>query len=211
MPLFAASAPATLPSHTTTVVRADVKTGRLIRAVAVTPQSPPQPQTQPAATTDLDQTISRIAAEHGVEVPLVRSVIRTESNFNPVAVSPKGAMGIMQLIPSTARRFGVSDPFNVAENISGGVRYLRFLLDYYNGDYVKAIAAYNAGEQAVDKYKGIPPYRETVNYLTSVARNLKAERAKPEPARAATPAEKLPADTVIASTGADGRIYYRTP
>ncbi len=99
-------------------------------------------------------------------------MIRAESNYNPDAVSPKGALGLMQLIPSTARRFGVSNPFDVRENIEGGVRYLRFLLDYYQGDYPKAIAAYNAGEAAVDKYHGIPPYAETQNYVHRVAKNL---------------------------------------
>ena len=103
--------------------------------------------------------IDRIADEQGVESHLVHSVIRAESNYNANAVSPKGAQGIMQLIPATARRFGVSDAFDVSDNIQGGVRYLRFLLDYYQGDYPKAIAAYNAGEAAVDKYNGIPPLR----------------------------------------------------
>ena len=89
----------------------------------------------------------------------MHSVIRVESfNYNPPAVSPKGAQGLMpRLIPATARRFGVSDTFVAAENIQGGVRYLRFLLDYYQNDYTKSIAAFNAGEAAVDKYNGVPP------------------------------------------------------
>ena len=120
--------------------------------------------------------IDRIADEQGVESHLVHSVIRAESNYNANAVSPKGAQGIMQLIPSTARRFGVSNTFDAKENIQGGVRYLRFLLDYYQGDYPKAIAAYNAGEAAVDKYNGVPPFAETQNYVYQVARNLKAAR-----------------------------------
>ena len=105
---------------------------------------------------ELEKMVDRIAVEQGVESPLVHSVIRAESNYNPNAVSPKGAQGIMQLIPATARRFGVSNPFDAAENIQGGVRYLRCLLDYYQGDYPKAIAAYNAGEGAVDQYHGVP-------------------------------------------------------
>jgi soluble lytic murein transglycosylase-like protein len=147
----------------------------------------------------------------------VHSVIRAESNYNTNAVSPKGAQGIMQLIPATARRFGVSNAFDAHENIEGGVRYLRFLLDYYKGDYPRTIAAYNAGEAAVDKYNGIPPYAETQSYVYRVAGNLKAARQAAYPAVTATkslaslnegPETPRP---IQASTGPDGRIYYRTP
>jgi soluble lytic murein transglycosylase-like protein len=162
--------------------------------------------------------VDSIAGEQGVESPLVHSVIRAESNYNPDAVSPKGALGLMQLIPSTARRFGVTNPFDVRENIEGGVRYLRFLLNYYQGDYPKAIAAYNAGEAAVDKYHGIPPYSETQNYVHRVAKNLEAARQKtvvPAPA-AALPANSETANSetlprIETSVGSDGRLYYRTP
>jgi soluble lytic murein transglycosylase-like protein len=171
----------------------------------------------PATHRDLEKIVDRIADQQGVESPLVHSVIRAESNYNPNAISPKGALGLMQLIPATARRFGVSDAFDAQENIQGGVRYLRFLLDYYQGDYAKAIAAYNAGEAAVDKYNGIPPYAETRNYVLQVAKNLKAAREK----QAAAPPEATQVDEeaatietyrpIQASTGSDGRIYYRTP
>jgi soluble lytic murein transglycosylase-like protein len=162
--------------------------------------------------------VDRIAGEQGVEIPLVHSVIRAESNYNPNAVSPKGALGLMQLIPATARRFGVSNVFDAQENIQGGVRYLRFLLDYYEGDYTRAIAAYNAGEAAVDKYHGIPPYAETQNYVSRVARNLKVARQNQA---VSTPTTPVPVTTetakletyrpIQASVGSDGRIYYRTP
>ncbi len=156
--------------------------------------------------------IDAIAAEQGVEDSLVHSVIRAESNYNPRAVSPKGALGMMQLIPSTAKRFGVGNAFDPRENVRGGVKYLKFLLDYYHDDYVRAIAAYNAGEAAVDKYNGVPPYLETRNYVYSVAKNLKTARD----ARAARkPAENTPAAEtyrrIETSVGSDGRIYYRTP
>jgi len=187
-----------------TVVRADARTGRLVRSAA----EPRAAQVTP----ELAQLIDRIAAEHGVERALVDSVILTESNYNPSAVSPKGAIGLMQLIPSTAKRFGVTDAFNVAENIQGGVRYLRFLLDYFQNDYPKTIAAYNAGEAAVDRFHGIPPYAETRNYVSTVAQNLKAARAKQETKTAsAAPLHREPVKTVIAFTGADGKLYYRTP
>jgi len=147
----------------------------------------------------------------------VHSVIRAESNYNPYAVSPKGAQGLMQLIPSTAKRFGVSNAFDVADNVLGGVKYLKFLLDYYQNDYVRTIAAYNAGEAAVDKYNGIPPYNETRNYVSRVAQNLKTARAsristaKAEAAPAAVTDNRETFKRIEASVGSDGRIYYRTP
>jgi soluble lytic murein transglycosylase-like protein len=167
------------------------------------------PGTAPA---QLNELVNRIADKEGVEAPLVHSVILAESNYNPSAVSPKGAMGIMQLIPSTARRFGVSDPFDPADNIQGGVRYLRYLLDYYHDDYTKSIAAYNAGEAAVDKYHGVPPYAETLGYVRTVAKHLDAER-KNQTSSATTekPAPAEPRQHIQAELGADGLIYYKTP
>ncbi len=163
--------------------------------------------------TQLKDMVNRIAVREGVETPLVHSVIRAESNYNPDAVSPKGAMGIMQLIPATAKRFGVSDAFDPEENIQGGVRYLKFLLDYYEGDYSKAIAAYNAGEAAVDKYHGIPPFAETQNYVVQVAKNLEAARQTPESVatKAVSNIEGETYRPIQTSVGSDGRIYYRTP
>ena len=168
----------------------------------------------PLDASELIAMVDSIAAEQGVEEALVHSVIRAESNYNVRAMSPKGALGIMQLIPSTARRFGVKDIFDPRENVQGGVRYLKFLLDYYANDYVRAIAAYNAGEAAVDKYNGVPPFAETRNYVYAVARNLKTVREKravqpPPPATLAPPVETY--KRIEASVGEDGRIYYRTP
>ena len=207
MPAFA--------EHITTVVHADVKTGRLVRSVAGPAYVPPVKVSAPDE--DMDGMIDRIAIEQGVESPLVHSVIKAESNYNPAARSPKGAQGMMQLIPSTARRFGVANAFDAQDNIQGGVRYLKFLLDYYHNDYVKAIAAYNAGEGAVDKYKGIPPYAETLNYVTQVAKNLRAARAsKLVVAETRAQGETIKESggmmhPIVASLGADGRTYYRTP
>jgi soluble lytic murein transglycosylase-like protein len=205
-PVFSAPPP---PANATVVVKADAKSGRLVRTVVIeaTPVSHPELERP-----DLEEMVDRIAGEQGVESPLVHSVIRAESNYNPNAVSPKGALGLMQLIPSTARRFGVSNPFDVTENIQGGVRYLRFLLNYYQGDYPKAIAAYNAGEAAVDKYHGIPPYSETQNYVHRVAKNLATARQKAvAPAPAALPANSETRPRIETSVGSDGRLYYRTP
>ena len=118
----------------------------------------------------------KIAAEHSLPPQLIHSVIKVESNYNPHAVSNKGALGLMQLIPSTARRFGVNDVFNPVQNIEGGAKYLRYLLDLYGEYYPLALAAYNAGEGAVARYGGIPPFAETQNYVISVGRQL--ENAK---------------------------------
>lgn len=215
MPVFAASPDASTP-RVKTVVRADAKTGKLVRTIVLDPGAAAHPPAAP----QLETMIDRIAGEQGVEIPLVHSVIRAESNYNPFAISPKGAQGIMQLIPATAKRFGVSDTFDAEDNILGGVRYLRFLLDYYQGDYTKAVAAYNAGEAAVDKYNGVPPFPETRNYVMRVGKNLKAarERQAQAPVQVAdtTPqAEQTGSGEtprpIQTSVGSDGKIYYRTP
>ncbi len=112
--------------------------------------------------------IREIASRHGVDPTLVESVIRAESAFNPTAVSRTGARGLMQLMPKTALALGVRDSFNPRENIEGGVRHLRYLLDRYPGNVPLAVAAYNAGEAAVDQYRGIPPYTETQQYVQRV-------------------------------------------
>ena len=220
MPAFAGS----VAERTTSVVRADEKSGHLVRSVAVQPRmvvpvsvdrsaAPVPAAPPPVDAAELIAMIDAVAAEQGVEDALVHSVIRAESNYNARAVSSKGAQGMMQLIPATARRFGVSNIFDPRENVQGGVKYLKFLLDYYANDYVRAIAAYNAGEAAVDKYNGIPPFAETRNYVYTVARNLKTARERATPASAA-PAPPTPAETykrIEASVGSDGKVYLRTP
>lgn len=116
-----------------------------------------------------DDLIVEQAERHGVRQSLVRAVIQVESAFNPWARSPKGAMGLMQLMPVTAREFGVGDAFDPAENVRAGVAYLRRLLDRYDNDEVLALAAYNAGPGAVDRYgQRVPPYVETKNYVVRV-------------------------------------------
>jgi len=106
----------------------------------------------------------------------IRAVMRVESDFNPKVVSRAGAMGLMQLMPKTARSMGVSDPFDARQNILGGSRYLRILANRFKGDLVLTVAAYNAGENAVEKYHGIPPYKETQRYVRRVLKHYYAYR-----------------------------------
>jgi len=116
----------------------------------------------------LEKIVREAAARHKVDPALVKAVISTESGWNPHAISRKGAVGLMQLIPETAQRYGVGNPFDPVQNVEGGTMYLRSLLDRYNGDLVKSLAAYNAGEHAVDLSGGVPALRETQRYVQKV-------------------------------------------
>lgn len=115
-----------------------------------------------------DRHIEDAANANGVSSDLIRAIIAVESEFDAFAVSSKGAQGLMQLMPFTARRFGVANSFDARQNIFGGVKYLRFLLDMFGGDVALACAGYNAGENAVTRHKGIPPYKETQNYVRRI-------------------------------------------
>lgn len=127
----------------------------------------PAPATAEGSYEQMIRTASRI---YGLDHRLVRAVIKAESNFDPGAVSHKGAMGLMQLMPETARDMGVKDPFDPLQNIFGGVRYLKFLMDRFDNSLFLALAAYNAGPEAVTKHGGIPPFEETNAYLRRVLR-----------------------------------------
>jgi len=115
-----------------------------------------------------DSTIIELATEHKLEAALIKAVMHVESAFNPRAISSAGAKGLMQLMPATARRFGVTDSFHAIDNINGGVKYLRWLYERFDGNLRNVLAGYNAGEGAVDQYNGVPPYRETMDYVRKV-------------------------------------------
>lgn len=219
------TAPTASAVRASSVVHADIRTGRLVRTVVLAPRASARPAAseQKAAESKpdsrplrelVDREVAGSAVRHGIDPLLVHSVIRVESNYNPVAVSPKGAEGLMQLIPATARRFGVTNSFDVHENIEAGVKYLKYLLDLFGDDRL-AVAAYNAGESAVLRYGNVPPYPETVDYVYRVGKARDAARqnapeAKPDSALPeAVPAEP-PARPVEAFMDSEGRICMRT-
>lgn len=134
---------------------------------------------------DLNQVVNSASAAYHLDPDLVNSVIHAESGFNSHAVSRKGAQGLMQLMPDTASKLGVANAFDPQSNVAGGSRYLRELLERYNFDLIKALAAYNAGPERVEKYKGVPPYRETHDYVARIVREYNRKKIAQEKQMAA--------------------------
>ncbi len=128
--------------------------------------------TKDAVKLRIDQAITRSAKQHGISEDLIRAVIRKESNFDPNAISRVGAMGLMQLMPGTAMELGVKSPWDIDQNIDGGTRYLKMMLEKYDGDLTKALAAYNAGPNRVDKAGGVPDIAETKDYVQYIRNYL---------------------------------------
>ena len=159
-----------------------------VPAVPPPPASSPQ-QIQPEPVLSPRELADAAADKYGLPRELIRSVMAAESAFQPRVVSPKGAIGLMQLMPQTAQQLGV-DPHDPVQNVEGGVRYLRDLLVRYDFFLWRALAAYNAGPGAVDKYKSVPPYRETINYVNRIDRAFKAAQQKS--AQQALPNEMRP-------------------
>jgi Transglycosylase SLT domain len=168
----------------------------------------------PAQSKPLPSVINEISGRHHLDPDLVNSVIHAESGFDPKAVSRKGAQGLMQLMPQTASKLGVDDAFDPGSNVEGGTRYLRSLLERYNFDLVKALAAYNAGPQRVEQYGGVPPYSETQAYVARIVRDFNrkklAERAATRKTTAQHPKSHPPSASVKqASLPPSGQIVQR--
>jgi len=158
---------------------AEARPTQVARVEAAPVESAPTPPPAPAPIStetdgevDLDTYIKQVAARYDVPADLVAAVIETESSRNPRAVSRRGARGLMQLMPKTAKRLGVDDPFDPRANIEAGVKHLRAMIDIFGNDLPRVLAAYNAGEVAVIKHRGVPPYRETRAYVKRIVKKL---------------------------------------
>jgi soluble lytic murein transglycosylase-like protein len=212
------------------VVRADAR-GRLVRSVILSPRviqprviqsdsGTPRASSVPPNPARVPDLVEAAARKYDMDPLLVHSMIQVESGYNPYAVSPKGAQGLMQLMPGTARRFGVSNTFDPGENIEGGVRYLKYLTTLFPDDPRLALAAYNAGEGAVWKYNyRIPPYRETEDYIYKVARKYGQARRQAKQSRPAETANRVQEATAAPGpvyspveyrVDGEGRLYMRT-
>jgi Transglycosylase SLT domain len=196
------------------VVKVDSRTGRLVRTLAVARRS------RAAVSADVRGLVEEAAKTFDVNPLLVDSVIQVESDYNPFAVSPKGAEGLMQLMPATAQRFGVTDSFDPKQNIEAGVRYLKFLQNTFQDDRL-AIAAYNAGEKAVAKYGDVPPYPETISYVAKVGQKYgQAKRTagqqdeKNEPGKQARTADEPKGEQeprhILAYVDPQGKLHIAT-
>lgn len=197
------------------VVRADRRTGKLVRSVApMNGANSDSPAIRQEPSINISEMVEKAARDNHVDPLLVHSIIQVESNYNPYAVSAKGAQGLMQLMPPTARDLGVSNSFDPRQNIEAGVRYLKYLQDLYKDDRL-ALAAYNAGPGAVQKYKWIPPYPETQNYVNRVGEQYGAAKkaAAQHLAEPAAPPVGVTEEThpkLEPFVDAEGRLHLRT-
>lgn len=157
----------------------DVPTAEILGFEEIeTPVAPaPAPAPAPPPAANLEDVVSAASTRNNIDRDLILSVIRAESGFNPDAVSPKGAQGLMQLMPQTAARLGVQNALDPATNVEGGTRYLGQLLTRYHNNLLLALAAYNAGPQRVEQYRGVPPFRETRVYVARIIRDLNRKRS----------------------------------
>ena len=156
------------PSTATPATTSATPTTSFASQLAAASATPPVATDTSGDTTQYDALIQASAARNGVDPALLKGLIRAESNFDPNAGSPAGAQGLTQLMPATAASLGVSDPYDPVQSLDGGARYLRQMLDRFGGDPAKALAAYNAGPGAVTRFGGVPPYRETQNYVRNI-------------------------------------------
>ncbi|HEY3618019.1 MAG TPA: lytic transglycosylase domain-containing protein [Candidatus Sulfotelmatobacter sp.] len=169
--------------------------------------SSPFPRNAPSApSVNLDEVVSSASGRYRLDPDLVNSVIKAESGFNARAVSPKGAQGLMQLMPGTASTLGVPNAFDPEANVEGGTKYLRELLERYNFDLVKALAAYNAGPQRVEQFNGVPPYHETRAYVARIVKDFNKKKAAQQNAGASSVAKsRVPKRTGAKASTAAGK------
>jgi soluble lytic murein transglycosylase-like protein len=209
--------------HKISTVRVDPASGRLIRSFVVSPRviapriaAPAVPardlEVPPGAS--ISDLVDAAAKQYNVDPLLVHSLIQVESGYNPKAVSPKGAQGLMQLMPATAKGLGVGNSFDPRQNIEAGVRHLRQLTEQYRGDLRLALAAYNAGAGAVARYNTIPPYPETLNYVYQVGKRYgdarrAAVRAKPASPALTKSAEVIKPPKIVQYEDSEGRLHLR--
>jgi len=173
------------------------------------PKAAEVPPVNTTSAADLNQVVSSVSATYHLDPDLINSVILAESGFNSRAVSRKGAQGLMQLMPGTAGRLGVANPMDPKANVDGGTRYLRQLLERYNFDLVKALAAYNAGPLRVEQYRGVPPYRETRAYVAKIVHDYNRKKIAQEKAEAA--AAKLNRQRKVAATNLPPGPKHKSP
>lgn len=216
--------PAATLARIAAVVRTDPRTGQIVKTVLITPrvvpsrliapQKPGNDASAASASSDVKSLVEETARQYELSPELVDSVIQVESNYNPNAISPKGAQGLMQLMPATARRFGVTNSFDPKANIEGGVRYLKFLKETFKDERL-AIAAYNAGEGAVQKYGNVPPYQETMSYVAKVGKRYgqsrRAQMNKETTRQAGDDQPKQPEHRPLAQfIDSEGRLHLTT-
>jgi transglycosylase-like protein with SLT domain len=158
----------------------DVPADQIVRSEEEPAPAAEEPAATPTVNPDhapsLEEIVLSACSRYGLDPDIIFSLIRAESDFDPKAISPKGAKGLMQLMPGTAAKLGVQNPMDAAANVEGGTRYLQSLLQQYHYDLTKALAAYNAGPERVDQYHGVPPYRETITYINRIVRDLYARK-----------------------------------
>jgi len=188
--------------HTRRALAAKSAAGPDLKTKSADPRAANSTPAHPLGEDVLHQLVQETAHKHNVDPALVSAVISTESNWNTSAISRKGALGLMQLVPQTAQRFGVYNPFDPTQNVEAGVTYLSSLLERYNGDLPKALAAYNAGPRVVDRWGGVPNYRETREYVQKVTSSyFQPGSQHHSPWRAA-------ARPIYRTTTDDGRVVF---
>jgi soluble lytic murein transglycosylase-like protein len=186
----------------------DIPTAEIAGYEAIEAPSAAVPAPTPAAT--LDSVLDAAGSRNNIDPDLISSVIRAESGFNPSAVSRKGAQGLMQLMPRTAASLGVQNAMDPTDNVEGGTRYLRDLLDRYHNDLLKTLAAYNAGPHSVEQYHGVPPYRETRVYITRIIQDLNRKKSASHGMQPALPARPTSGEQPRSTTSGNGSVQGRS-